>query len=146
MHTDINIKLTKEHIPHIKEYYQTRLTALQTELAEINEIIKQLSSQESLANVNGQSLLLPQQSQSVGGYNPKWSLIKKAKFAITTAGRALTSKEIVDFIIDNYDTDLKEDRKRFMSSMSGTLSGKSKEGGIFKRKQNDADEFEYEIA
>lgn len=146
MNTNINIQLPKDHIPHIKEYYLSRLKQLETEVLDIRTLLTELDLQNNAPALMLGQLSIPHATQPTNGYNPKWSLIKKAKFALNLAGRPMTSKEIVDFIIDNYDSALKPDRKRFMSSMSGTLSAKSKEGGIFTRSQNDADDFEYLIA
>jgi hypothetical protein len=148
MSTNISIHLPKEHIPQLREYYQNRLTSLQKELNEVSALLEQLESQvHTTTQVNGQGVLIsPPVQISPGGYHPKWSLIKKAKFALKEAGRPLTSKEIVDLIIDNHDPAMRNERKRFMSSMSGTLSAHSKPGGIFKRQQNELEDFEYEVA
>lgn len=151
MTTNINIQLPKEHIPQLREFYTSRLAQLQKEIGEVSALLQQLDSQITVSNgntvVNGQGVLIPAAVNiPPGNYHPKWSFIKKAKFALKEAGRALTVKEIVDFLLDNYEPNLKNERKKFMSSMSGTLSHQSKEGGIFKRRQNELEEYEYEIA
>jgi hypothetical protein len=147
MSTQPIFQIPKEHVPQIREYYLNRRVLLRTELAEVDSLLLQLGIQaeEAAPMMNGQISLLPDNGNP-SGYNPRWNLIKKAKFAIKNAGRPLTSKEIVEFIINNYDKPLNTQRKKFMSSMSGTLSNKSKAGGVFKRTQNDADEYEYDIA
>ena len=141
MATNISIEIPKEHIPHMKEYYRSRLAQLQKELTEINHLLKQIEKEQSQ-----QLSLIPDSREapsSLNGYNPKWPIVKKAKFAIELLGRPASSSEIVDFLIENYEQDKKGERKQFMASISGTLSLKSKEGGPFKRSPNDVGEFEY---
>jgi len=132
------IQLPKDFAPQIREYYLTRLKQLETESLEIKNLISHLDAPTQLSIID-----LPfENAGNITGYSSKWTMLKKAKFVLSKASKAMTSKEIVDFIIDNYEPEAINFRKKFMSSMSGTLSAKSKEG-LFSREQNEADDFEY---
>ena len=143
---NINIQLPANHVPQIKDFYLARLKDLETETTEIKTLLSQLDLQSYTPIVPNRQMAIIEPQSTLISYNRKWPLTKQAKYVLSTTGEPMTSKDIVDYIITNCDSSIKENRKRFMSSMSGTLSSKSREGGIFKREQNDADEFEYTLA
>ena len=143
--------LPEEHKPLIREFYKKRLDELMEETNKIQGLLASLDGEiiEPSKTLTFQPTLLSTTPTPLSSliYNSRWPLIKKAKFAIRQAGKPLTSSQIVEYIIRDCEPALKDDRKRFMSSISGTLSAKSKQpGGIFKRQKNDEEDYEYEIA
>jgi hypothetical protein len=148
-----SIQLPGSYAMKIREFYKTRLAEIEKEAAEIKTLLKDLDN-----NHNGSTVAIaPQQptdffvkAPELGDfpktYNPKWANQKKAQFIIRTKGRALTSGEIVNIIVDEYDPNIEGGKKKLLGSMSSVLSGNCKPpDGIFTRTKNDLDDYEYDV-
>lgn len=150
-----NIQLPSTHAKHIKEFYRNRLLEIEKEAAEIKILLKDIDSNtqsgSSIGTFPFDSPITSHEATIVDSpfpktYNPKWSNQKKAQFIIRVKGKALTSAEIVDTIMNEYEHEIEGGRKKLLGSMSSVLSGNCKPGGIFTRKHNDLDDWVYDVS
>ena len=85
-----------------------------------------------------QNKVKPEFSPQLGEilYNREWTWTKKIDFALDVAGRAMTSREIVD-LLENYEPQLKSQGRKPIASVSAVLSTKS--GDYYDRYEGDGD-------
>jgi len=57
-------------------------------------------------------------------------LLEKILFLLSKYKKPLSTREIVEYIIDEYEPELKEERTKLVSSISGVISTKVKEGKL----------------
>jgi hypothetical protein len=118
----IKIEIRKEDAEDLVEFYVEKQKNIKNQMSAL---------EASLKEINGKILELKQilkgevkSDASEPEYSSKWHWVKKIEFAITVAGRPLTSKEIVDVLTD-YDPSYIVGRKTAIASVSATLSAKS---------------------
>lgn len=153
MSYDIDIKIKSKHLEDIIFFYSEKqkgclikISDLEKEVKEISGIIIQLKK----AFKDSQDILVIDKDEHklYDGYVDKWPWIKKIIFAIEKSRKALTTKEIVDFLID-YEPELIHDRKRAVGSVSSILSVKSAPPGGDKKEftkfDSDTGEFAYAV-
>lgn len=145
MSVQININDVQANL--LKDYYKRRLSEIQSEIgkltAEIGEIdkfMKQLDKEVLSADALSNTTNI-----SINNYQDRWSWVKKAAFLIKESGRALSTRDMVDLIIDKYEPGQKENRKTVVASLSAVMSTKTKEG-LFVRQQNEFGEFEFSLS
>jgi hypothetical protein len=141
----VQIEIHESHIQSLVEFYALRLKALREEIAEreketreINSLIQKLR-RKGVPEPTTNGTLIPRVE-----YSETWPWAKKIAFAIELNNKPLTTKEIVDSLID-YESSFLFDRKRVVASISSVLSMKSGPDKDFIRTENDAGEFAYNI-
>jgi hypothetical protein len=152
------IQVPGNYATKIREFYKTRLAEIENEAIEIRTLLKDLDNSNNSSTHNGVTVAMaisqpnnfvvkaPELGDFPKTYNPKWANQKKAQFIIRTKGRALTSREIVDIIVDEYDPNIEGGKSKFLASMSSVLSGNCKDpDGIFTRTKNDIDDYIYNV-
>ena len=65
-------------------------------------------------------------------YQPQWTIFRKILFLLDELKRPLSTREIVDEIIEVYEPNLRSERAKLVSNISGVLSTKCKEGKLIK--------------
>ncbi len=143
MSLQINLDDKKEVIL-LLDLLKGRLKDVKMEIAmkeqEIRIINSKITQLSRLLNETNSSF------KSEDNYSEKWQWQKKIAFAISLAGKPLTASEIVDSVL-NYEPTL--DRKRALSSVSGTLSTKSGDAyendKQFIRGISESGEYSYEL-
>ena len=144
----VQIEINDVHVDALIEFYIQKLRVLRDEIAtreketkEINAQILRLkkgktSPQSSTNNTQLEATLVP--------YSDKWPWAKKIRFALERQGKPLTTKEIVETLIE-YEIGLMFDRKKAVASISSMLSTKSGTDKEFIRVESDSGDFEYDI-
>jgi hypothetical protein len=141
----IQIEVQDIHAQILIDFYVNRLKALRDEILdkereskEINAIIHKLRRRDAaVPQSNGTNVLK-------ASYSEKWPWVRKVHFALETNEKALTTKEIVDFLTE-FEASFLFDRKRAVASVSSILSSKSGTGKEFIRLQGDSGDFAYAI-
>lgn len=80
-------------------------------------------------------------------YSSKWQWAKKINFALDFTKKALTANEIFD-VLSKFEMEFNLDKRKIMSSISGTLSSKSgsyEDRKEFIKKEGDSGEYKYQI-
>ncbi|MFL5787110.1 MAG: hypothetical protein ACJ748_03585 [Flavisolibacter sp.] len=146
----IQIEINDTHVDALIGFYIQRLRVLREEIAareketkDINAQILRLKKSKNESQSNGETADSTVAIPSVP-YSDKWPWVKKIRFAIEQQGRALTTKEIVDTLIE-HEIGLMFDRKKAVASISSMLSTKSGENKAFIRVESDSGDFAYDI-
>jgi hypothetical protein len=129
------------------EEIERQINTLKTEKDHLTNIISQLTSiKKNVSAVNSISFQTPAET-SVDGYTPKWTWTKKIDFVLQKKGRPLTTTEIVDTLLNEYEPNSNLDRSRVVASISATLSMKSKddENRLYSKSKNEGNEYVYSI-
>jgi len=116
-----------------------RLTASQKQWEEIEPMLKQLGisfSEKEAANVTA---IAPMGN---GGYDKNWSWLRKAEFVLNGQGKNLSSLEIIDVLIENFEPTL--EKQKAINSLPATLSVAAKHNKILRHK-NENGEYVYEV-
>jgi hypothetical protein len=144
----VQIEIHDGHIDALIDFYIQRLRVLRDEIAERERESKDINAQ-ILRLKKGKSQGQP--DSAVKGvalkpvhYSDKWPWVKKIQFAIEQRGTPLTTKEIVDTLIE-YEIGLMFDRKKAVASVSSMLSTKSGEGKEFMRVESESGDFAYDL-
>ena len=145
---NISIQFKEAEIPVLIEMYLDKVKQKKEEIFHLEKDVKDISakvSQLRLALKGGNGSIAPLQSDSA--YSDKWQWVKKISFAIELNGKPLTINEIIDTLSD-YEPSFINDRKKVMSSISGTLSIKS--GSYDDRKEfircnSESGEYAYDV-
>lgn len=144
----IQIEINDAHIDALIDFYIMRLKTLREEIAEREKESKDINAQ-ILRLKRGKSNPASGDSKNVDllqpvNYSEKWPWGKKIRFAIERKGQPLTTKEIVDTLIE-FEIALMFDRKKAVASISSLLSTKSGDDKEFKRIESDSGDFAYDI-
>jgi hypothetical protein len=143
----IQIEINDAHVDALIAFYIQRIKALRDEMSirekELREINTQiLKLKKSKRDIDESK---PEQPNAIIAlYSDKWPWVKKIKFAIELKGRALSTKQIVDILIE-YETGLMFERKKAVASISSVLSTKSGADKEFVKIESDSGEFAYTI-
>jgi hypothetical protein len=145
----VQIEINEAHIDAIIDFYIQRLKALRDEITEKEREFKEINSQilklkRSKASTPISANSYRVTSTSAANYSDKWPWVKKIQFAIEQQGKALTTKEIVDTLLE-YEIGLMFDRRKAVASISSVLSVKSGADKEFLREESDSGEFAYSI-
>lgn len=117
------------------------LSIVETEIRELNAKILQLRR----ALLGGEGTYGKVGSDEL--YSSKWQWVKKINFALEFTKKALTANEIFE-ILSKFETEFNLDKRKIMSSISGTLSSKSgsyEDRKEFIKKEGVSGEYEYQI-
>jgi len=132
--------ILSKHAPLIKEYYQAKLSEIETTIAElrnqsykINEFLSSLTG-DNIQDTNSQVLF--------DGYNSSWSLIDKSIFIIKNYGDS-TLLEIANKIKEVYEKDI--DFAILKNNLSAVLSVDAKKYNKLKRYRNEAKKWVYGV-
>lgn len=113
------ITLTDDQIPFWEEFIQSRESALE----------KQLEAIRQLKNGNPELTKPPMRPHGLnaipvdmGKYDSKWPAIKKIEFILNYSGKAMTSTDIVNKILAEYEPEKATNRRQVMSGMSSVLT------------------------
>jgi hypothetical protein len=79
---------------------------------------------------------------STNGFQKNWTWAQKATYILEKAGRPMTSKEIAEVLVNEYEKDL--NLPTAINSVPATLSVAAREGK-FTRRLNEKGEYEYDI-
>jgi hypothetical protein len=148
----IEFKVPDKHLPQLKEAYKkiygdfkVRWTAILEEWRELEPVLLQLGiiepkiqGQEKATQANKSEAIHP----STNGYNPNWTWMQKSVYILKKAGRPLTSKEIIDYLINNCEPGIPP--AKLINSIPATLSVASKEGKLLRIKKDNG-EYVYDI-
>jgi len=127
---NINISddLIQELLLSLKSKFQDNIRKIE-DLKTENEKLKDNMEQLSAAmGVNGKS----GDASGKVSYQPQWTIFRKILFLMTEAGRPLSTREIVEAIIEKYEPGLASQRTRLVSNVSGVLSAKTRDGKLEK--------------
>lgn len=121
----INILFDEKEAQDLIDFYTQKQRAIKGQMATLAAELKSISAKildlkqgiQSEAQDNPLSL-------DSSEYNIRWHWVKKIEFAITKAGKPLTTNEIVD-ILQDYQPEFIVNRRSAIASVSATLSAKS---------------------
>jgi hypothetical protein len=143
----IQIEINDAHVDALIDFYIQRIKVLRDEMS---------SREKELREINAQILKLKKSKRDIDEnepehpsaiialYSDKWPWVKKIRFAIVLKGRPLTTKEIVDTLIE-YEIGLMFERKKAVASISSMLSTKSGPDKEFSKVESDSGEFAYAL-
>lgn len=144
----IQIEINDEHIEALIEFYIQRIKVLRNEISEREKETKEINTQilklKKGKNIGSSSFSTSTSTKPLANYSDKWPWVKKIRFALDLEGRPLTTKEIVDILID-YEISLMFDRKKAVASISSMLSTKSGPDKEFLRIESESGDFAYDI-
>ncbi|MFN0081113.1 MAG: hypothetical protein ACKVOM_01215 [Ferruginibacter sp.] len=118
-----------------------QLSDLETEIQELNAKVLQLRR----ALQGGEGTYGKVGSDEL--YSSKWQWVKKICFALEFTKKALTANEIFD-VLSKFEMEFNLEKRKIMSSISGTLSSKSgsyEDRKDFIKKEGETGEYEYQI-
>mgnify|MGYP002075297013 CR=1 FL=1 len=145
----IQIDIDEAQVKLLKEFYKTRVNEIQSEISKLTAEIEELGrfAKKLDFKPNEVDITLPDPSAkySSSGYQDRWPWVKKAAFLIEDEGRPLSTKDMVELILEKYEPKLKDKRKTVVASLSAVMSTKTKEG-LFTRVTNQFGEFEFSVA
>lgn len=146
----VNITFKESEIPLLINLYleslktkKDEISTMEKEVKEINAKIIQLK--RALNSAGTDSTIQPVNGNEI--YSDNWQWTKKIQFAIEQANRPLTVSEIVETLGEVEPSILTEKRKA-MSSISGTLSNKSgeyKDKKEFVRSVSPSGDYAYDV-
>ncbi len=122
----LQIEIKDEHLKEMIEFYVSKqrdirmqINNLEKQAKEVSAIIQQLNQ-----SIRETGHIRPLPESAV--YSDKWPWVKKIKFAIGQGREPVTTREIVDLLIQ-YEPALEYNRKKAVASVSSTLSVKTGE-------------------
>ena len=146
---DINLRLSKSVASQMLELCNSKLPEAKSKAEqaqrEYEELLEaKVSLEKSLSSLNGspegkhlsiepprkEEVEVDTQSDQKVEYNPKWSNLKKSIYIIYQDGKPLTTKEIVDTILEKYEPELKSERAKIVGNISSVLGTAAKEGKL----------------
>lgn len=144
------IPLAKEKVDTAKRAFEDAqkefdelITTRQTLEASLNGHTQKQSNTitaEDLEEIIGKSEPSTQKNE-IGrwntNFNKQWPILKKGMFILHQQGkRRLTTAEIVDSLIEQYEQEKRGDRSRFVGNMSSVLGMAEKEGKVTRAKND----------
>ena len=127
------IKLSDEQKNILIKTYQSRLSELEKERAEILALLQQIQSSTQEQLTSDESSAIINSTASRESYKERWNWTQKVKFVLKQVGHCLTTRDILDYIMELEPT--LENANSAINSVSGTISGKALKGIVFKRYQ-----------
>lgn len=144
----LQIEINDLHIDSLIDFYIQRLKVLRDEISEREKETKEINAQILKLKRGKTTGLLGAGNSQISApsipYSEKWPWVRKIRFALENQGRPLTTKEIVDTLIE-YEIGLMFDRKKVVASVSSMLSTKSGDGKEFARVESDSGDFAYDL-
>jgi hypothetical protein len=145
----VQIEINESHIDALVDFYIQKIKVLREEIAIREKEAKEINSQIMKLKKGKSSVSMSpseneEQSAQMISYSDKWPWVRKIKFALEIQGRPLTTKEILDTLID-YEIALMFDRKKAVASISSILSTKSGEDKEFIRVEGETGDFAYTV-
>lgn len=144
----LKIEIPDSHVGSLKEYYKSvyenfkiKAQPIVDEWKEIQPILSQLGiiTNDLLTDAGNDLLHLEKDSNE---FNRKWGWFEKSEFILMKAKESLTSKQIVNELINFYEPEI--DEKLATNSIPATLSVAAKNGKI-NRVKNEKGEYEYSL-
>lgn len=127
----ISLNVTEDERPELVEFYKARLDKLESEVLKAQKILQTLGYEGPFRLVEASTS--NEKTSDRDQYRWNWSWTLKIKFVLQTAGKCLTTREIIEGIVKN-EPELK--RSSIVNSVSGTISAKVTKGILFKRYQD----------
>jgi len=145
----VQIEINDSHIDALIEFYIQKLKVLREEIAEREKATKEINAQilrlkKGRTSSSSSGPNLHQLEAPLVPYSDKWPWVRKIRFALERRGKPLTTKEIVDTLIE-YEIALMFDRKKAVASISSMLSTKSGDDKEFIRVQSESGDFQYDL-
>lgn len=148
MSQEIEIKIPVSHTSELLDLYHNKLNKLEKEIKEVQSIISilqgGLQQTETYIQENKETRSVAAIEKLPNGYIKQWSWQKKIIFVLNKTLEQMTAKAIEQFIISNYEPELKSDEKRVRATISGQLSLMGLKH-VISRQQNEIDEYIYSI-
>lgn len=120
------ISIPEQHLSQIREFYQGKIAELEKQLSDLRSVLSSLNGSSVKPQL---PLIIPDGN---AGYNVNWSFSKKIKFIIQTAGHPITTREIVDTLVQKYEPQEQNNRKKVVATVSSILSTGAKNGSFIK--------------
>jgi hypothetical protein len=147
----IQIEIQDSHAQLLIEFYISRLKVLRDEIIareqetkDINRIIQKLKQKNISERIERNVSTSERSVSAITSYSHKWPWVKKVQFAIEYQNKPLTTKEIVETLIE-FESSMLIDRKRAIASVSSILSSKSGGNKDFLRVDSEFGDFTYII-
>lgn len=146
----VSITFKESELPVLIDLYLEKLKSKKDEINTLEKEAKEISAKivqlkRALNSEGSDTIIHPIDSSEI--YSDKWQWTKKIQYAIDLAKKPLTVNEIVDTLGEVEPAILTEKRKA-MSSISGTLSNKSgdyKDKKEFVRSTSENGDYAYSV-
>lgn len=126
------LKLSDAQRQSLITLHKNRLSQIEKEKLEILDLLKQIDPENAdWKNVDAKPFTIAGGSSET--YRVRWNWTQKVKYILKEVGHCLTTRDILDRICD-IEPEVRNQHSA-INSVSGTISGKSLKGIVFKRYQ-----------
>lgn len=141
----IQIEVQEVHIEPLISFYLNRLKSLRDEIIDREKEMKDINTMIQKLKRRNISVEQPVENTIAKiEYSDKWPWVKKISFAMEIQNKPLTTKQIVETLME-FEPSFLFDRKRAVASISSILSSKSGTGREFIRIDGEFGEFSYDL-